>query len=174
MSFLAVVVLTDYFYMLHGVIGFLEGNWMMIQFIDCMWLSGDRKHLLQRTHWQHLITIPAPNTTTAISTPNPAAPSFLTHPADITVALGEPAVFRCGVPEASPNITFTFYGSHGNYSLTCPHGHVEDIPQVRWSPPLSTRFLPLVSLLLLFPWSRTCTFNLAYTWDKGTVFLRFD
>ncbi|XP_070692177.1 uncharacterized protein [Pempheris klunzingeri] len=66
------------------------------------------------------------NTTTA---PNPAALSYHTRPADVTVAVGEPAVFRCGVPTASPNLTFTFYGSKGNYSLTCPYGHVEDILQ---------------------------------------------
>ncbi|XP_071326639.1 uncharacterized protein [Trachinotus anak] len=77
-----------------------------------------------------LLTTPssAQNTTTA-SAPNPAALSYRTRPADVTVAVGEPALFRCGVPEASPNLTFTFYGSHGNYSLTCPHGHVEDVSQ---------------------------------------------
>lgn len=116
-------------------------------------------------HWQHLITTPAENITTtssSISAPNPAAPSFLTRPADITVALGEPAVFRCGVPEASSNITFTFYGSHRNYSLTCPHGHVEDIPQVRWSPPLSTLFLAVdfpFFFFCLLPWSRASACN---------------
>ncbi|KAI4811304.1 hypothetical protein KUCAC02_014216 [Chaenocephalus aceratus] len=63
------------------------------------------------------------------SAPNPAALRYLTHPADLTVAVGDPAVFSCGVPSASPTFTFTFYGSHGNYSLTCPSGHVEYIPQ---------------------------------------------
>nr|XP_046256562.1 uncharacterized protein LOC124065331 [Scatophagus argus]XP_046256564.1 uncharacterized protein LOC124065331 [Scatophagus argus] len=71
----------------------------------------------------------ATTTTTSSSTMNPAHLSYLTRPADVTVAVGEPAVFRCGVPEASPNLTFTFYGSHGNYSLTCPYSHMEDIPQ---------------------------------------------
>ncbi|KAK1895665.1 Basement membrane-specific heparan sulfate proteoglycan core protein [Dissostichus eleginoides] len=61
--------------------------------------------------------------------PNPAALRYLTRPADLTVAVGDLAVFSCGVPRASPTFTFTFYGSHGNYSLTCPSGHVEDIPQ---------------------------------------------
>lgn len=77
------------------------------------------------------ITTPssAQNTTTTTSAPNPAALSYRTRPRDVTVAVGEPAVFRCGVPKASPNFTFTFYASHGNYSLTCPSGHVEDIPQ---------------------------------------------
>lgn len=72
------------------------------------------------------------NTTTTTATTsalNPAALSYRIRPADVTVAVGEPAVFLCGVPEASPNFTFTFYGSHSNYSLTCPYGHVEDIPQ---------------------------------------------
>ncbi|XP_070768758.1 uncharacterized protein [Enoplosus armatus] len=71
------------------------------------------------------------NTTSAPTTspPNPAALSYRTRPANVTVAVGEPAVFRCGVPLASPNLTFTFYGSHNTYNLTCPYGHVEDIPQ---------------------------------------------
>ncbi|KAM9352834.1 uncharacterized protein ABDE67_005196 isoform 1-T2 [Symphorus nematophorus] len=63
------------------------------------------------------------------SAPNPAALSYRTRPADVTVAVGEPVEFRCGVPAASPNLTLTFYGSHGNYVLSCPYGHVEDIPQ---------------------------------------------
>ncbi|KAM7382554.1 hypothetical protein PAMP_002280 [Pampus punctatissimus] len=73
-------------------------------------------------------TTDAPSVSTT-SSPNPAALSYHTRPADVTVAVGKPAVFRCGVPTASPNLTFTFYGSHGNYSLTCPHGNIEDIPQ---------------------------------------------
>ncbi|KAM6910463.1 uncharacterized protein FYW49_012401 [Xenentodon cancila] len=63
------------------------------------------------------------------STPDSPALSYSTLPADVTVAVGEPAVFRCGVPEASPNLTFILYRSQKNYSLTCPKGHVEDIPQ---------------------------------------------
>ncbi|XP_029361218.1 uncharacterized protein LOC115045595 [Echeneis naucrates] len=68
-------------------------------------------------------------TVSPVSNTATAALTYLTRPADVTVAVGEPAVFRCGVPEASPNLTFIFYGSHGNYSLSCPRGHVEDIPQ---------------------------------------------
>ncbi|XP_078109645.1 uncharacterized protein LOC144519963 [Sander vitreus] len=78
------------------------------------------------------ITAPSSaQTTTAVTTSasNPAALSYRTRPADVTVAVGKTAVFRCGVPKASPNFTFTFYGSHGNYSLTCPMGHVEGIAQ---------------------------------------------
>ncbi|XP_008430264.1 uncharacterized protein LOC103478301 [Poecilia reticulata] len=54
---------------------------------------------------------------------------YRTLPIDVKVAVGEPAEFRCGVPEASKSLTFTFYSSHGNYTLTCPNGKVEDIPQ---------------------------------------------
>lgn len=68
-------------------------------------------------------------TTATTSAPNPAALTYRTRPADATVAVGEPAVFLCGVPKASPNLTFTFYGSQGNYSLTCPYGHMDDIPK---------------------------------------------
>ncbi|XP_065814015.1 uncharacterized protein [Labrus bergylta] len=73
-----------------------------------------------------LSTTSSPTTTSA---PNPAGLEYRTRPADVRVALGEPAVFRCGVPVTSPNLTFTLYSSHGNYSLTCPQGHMEDIPQ---------------------------------------------
>lgn len=66
---------------------------------------------------------------TTTTTPNTAALRYRTQPADISVAVGEPAVFGCGVPTAQPNLTFALYGSYSNYSLTCPHGHVEDIPQ---------------------------------------------
>ncbi|XP_051813157.1 uncharacterized protein LOC127536532 [Acanthochromis polyacanthus] len=69
----------------------------------------------------------AQNTITAA--PNSAGLGYRTRPVDVLVAVGEPAEFRCGVPATSPNLTFTFYGSHGNYSLTCPQGHVEDIPE---------------------------------------------
>ncbi|XP_068426696.1 uncharacterized protein [Clinocottus analis] len=68
-------------------------------------------------------------TLTTFTTLTLAALGFRTRPADVTVAVGEPAVFRCGVPEASPNVIFTFLRSHANYSLTCPSGHMEDIPQ---------------------------------------------
>ncbi|XP_040901357.1 uncharacterized protein LOC121186639 [Toxotes jaculatrix] len=73
--------------------------------------------------------VPVTTTTTSTSAPNPAALSYRTHPVDIIVAVGEPAVFSCGVPETFPNLTFIFYGSHGIYNLTCPYGHEEDIPQ---------------------------------------------
>lgn len=69
----------------------------------------------------------AQNNTT--SAPDSAGLSYRTRPVNVSVAVGEPAEFRCGVPEASPNLTFTFYGNHVNHSLTCPHGHVEDIPE---------------------------------------------
>ncbi|XP_068592119.1 uncharacterized protein [Cebidichthys violaceus] len=79
------------------------------------------------------ITAPASaeNTTTASAADpaDPAALGYSTRPADLTVAVGEAAVFRCGVPRASSNVTFTFYRSNKNYSLTCPSGHVDDIPQ---------------------------------------------
>ncbi|AWO96986.1 Hypothetical protein SMAX5B_011670 [Scophthalmus maximus] len=68
-------------------------------------------------------------TTTITSAADPAALGYSTRPADVTVALGEPAVFSCGVPDASPGLSFTFYGSHGSYTLTCPGGHLEDVPQ---------------------------------------------
>lgn len=73
----------------------------------------------------------AENTTmsTTQQTPNAADLSYSTHPADVSVAVGEPAVFSCGVPETSPNLTFTLHSSHGSYNLTCPQGHMVDIPQ---------------------------------------------
>jgi len=58
------------------------------------------------------------------------------------VALGEAAVFRCGVPEASPRITFNFSGNIGNYSLKCPLGHVKDIPHVGRPPEASLTLAP--------------------------------
>lgn len=75
--------------------------------------------------------------TTTTSAPISPALGFRTRPANVTVPLGEPAVFFCGVPRTHPNITFTLYGSHRNYSLTCPYGRVEDITQVTWWPPYS-------------------------------------
>ncbi|XP_045899965.1 uncharacterized protein LOC123967767 [Micropterus dolomieu] len=67
--------------------------------------------------------------TTTTSTQNPAALSYSPRPADVTVTVGTPAVFLCGVPKASPNLTFTFYGSHRNYELICPYGHMKEISQ---------------------------------------------
>ncbi|KAL3981060.1 nuclear receptor co-repressor 2 [Sarotherodon galilaeus] len=66
---------------------------------------------------------------TPSSGPSTDALKYSTQPSNISVGVGEPAVFHCGVPEAHPNLTFTLYGSNHNYSLTCPGGHVEDIPQ---------------------------------------------
>uniref|UniRef100_UPI003AAE7833 uncharacterized protein n=1 Tax=Centroberyx gerrardi TaxID=166262 RepID=UPI003AAE7833 len=74
-------------------------------------------------------TSTSPNNTTNASSESPAALSYSTLPADITVAVGEPAVFRCGVSPASSELTLTLYGGHGNHSITCPGGAAEDIPQ---------------------------------------------
>lgn len=63
------------------------------------------------------------------SAPKPKATGYRTLPVDVKVAVGEPAEFRCGVSEVVQNLTFTLYTSHGNYTLTCPNGKVEDIPQ---------------------------------------------
>ncbi|XP_032374091.1 uncharacterized protein LOC116690955 [Etheostoma spectabile] len=76
-----------------------------------------------------VLQITAPSSAQTTSALNPAVHSYRTRPADVTVAVGKPAVFYCGVPKASPNLTFTFYGSDGNYSLICPMDHVEDIAQ---------------------------------------------
>lgn len=79
-------------------------------------------------------TVSSSTTTTTVATTTTTAFAPLTYstrPTNVTVAVGEPAVFRCGVPETSPGLRFTLYGSHANYSLTCPNGKVEDIPQVR-------------------------------------------
>nr|XP_040022334.1 uncharacterized protein LOC120811188 isoform X1 [Gasterosteus aculeatus aculeatus]XP_040022335.1 uncharacterized protein LOC120811188 isoform X1 [Gasterosteus aculeatus aculeatus] len=85
------------------------------------------KSFLLCFHLLTLLQLAAPSSAQNITTS--AADGFRTHPADVTVAVGEPAVFRCGVPEASPDFTFTLRGAHGNYLLTCPSGHVEDVPQ---------------------------------------------
>lgn len=63
------------------------------------------------------------------SATKPKASGYRTLPIDVKVAVGEPAEFRCGVSEVVQNLTFTLYTSHGNYTLTCPNGKVEDIPQ---------------------------------------------
>ncbi|XP_032415533.1 uncharacterized protein LOC116717955 [Xiphophorus hellerii] len=72
-------------------------------------------------------------TTSSANSTDTSAPKnvsgYRTLPTDVRVAVGEPAEFRCGVPEASKSLTFTFYSSHGNYTLSCPNGKVEDIPQ---------------------------------------------
>ncbi|XP_017265304.1 uncharacterized protein LOC108232195 [Kryptolebias marmoratus] len=74
-------------------------------------------------------TTVSPVSTTKASAPEPGAASFRTVPKDVTVAVGEPVVFWCGVPEGSRNLTFTFYTNHGTYILICPDGKVDDIPQ---------------------------------------------
>lgn len=89
-----------------------------------------------------LITVPASNSSTVstimTSTLNPAGVGYRTRPADVAVAKGKSGVFGCGVAAASPNFTFTFYGSQQTYNLTCPYGYVEAIPQVSCSPPASS------------------------------------
>lgn len=82
--------------------------------------------IITPTSAQNVTTTTTITTTSAL---NSAALTYRTRPANIIVAVGQPAVFRCGVPKTSPNITFTYYGNHRNYSLTCPYGHVDDIPQ---------------------------------------------
>ncbi|XP_077453722.1 uncharacterized protein LOC144072519 [Stigmatopora argus] len=67
----------------------------------------------------------AQNTTTA-STNRSSEISI--RPVDVSVFVGDPAVFICAVPETSV-VTFALFGDHGNYSLTCPGGNVDDIPQ---------------------------------------------
>lgn len=75
---------------------------------------------------QNFTTVVSSAVTTAT---NPPVPGYQTIPANVTVAVGEPVEFRCGVSKQSPNLTLTLYGSHGNYSLKCPNDHIEDIPQ---------------------------------------------
>ncbi|XP_037639666.1 uncharacterized protein LOC119496452 isoform X1 [Sebastes umbrosus] len=94
------------------------------------------------------------STTSTKSTPTTrSALRYSTRPAVVKVAVGQPAVFRCGVPAASPNFTFTLYGSHGNFILKCPFGHEENIPQVRWSPSDSVFTLTSSSLSSPLPLS---------------------
>lgn len=50
---------------------------------------------------------------------------YLQRPVDVTVAQGQAVAFRCGVPQASPQLTLTFHGTKGTYNLTCPNGYVE-------------------------------------------------
>ncbi|XP_077384312.1 uncharacterized protein LOC144022960 [Festucalex cinctus] len=75
----------------------------------------------------HVFTPSSAQNTTTIS-PN-TAEELLTRPEDVSVFVGDPAIFTCGAPEAAPVVTFNLFGGHGNYSLTCPGGHVEDIPE---------------------------------------------
>lgn len=76
------------------------------------------------------------NTTVTLSTsPQPPtvtsdlSKSYLVMPSNISVAVGDPVHFSCGVPKSAEGVTFMFYGSVRNYTLSCPSGHVEDIPQ---------------------------------------------
>lgn len=86
------------------------------------------------------------NTTVTHSTPapppvpssaSPQSPSgnsdlskiYLTLPRNLTAALGDKAEFWCGVPKSSEGLTLSFYGHAHNYTLSCPSGHMEDIPQ---------------------------------------------
>ncbi|TMS11031.1 hypothetical protein E3U43_020024 [Larimichthys crocea] len=66
-------------------------------------------------------------TTPSSAENNKTSLSYLTRPADIRVPVGDPAVFRCGVPQAAENLTFTFHQSQKSYNLTCPNGHNEEI-----------------------------------------------
>lgn len=66
--------------------------------------------------------------TSALTTANPSK-SYSTVPLNVTAGLGDPAKFWCGVPKTSEGLTFTFYGSAHNYTLSCPSGHIKDIPQ---------------------------------------------
>ncbi|XP_077432376.1 uncharacterized protein LOC144058046 [Vanacampus margaritifer] len=75
----------------------------------------------------HIFT-PTSAQNTATIFPN-TAEDLLTRPVNVSVFLGDPAEFTCAAPEAAPVITFNLFGGHGNYSLTCPGGHVQDIPQ---------------------------------------------
>ncbi|XP_072317544.1 uncharacterized protein [Eucyclogobius newberryi] len=79
----------------------------------------------QKTTTTSSTTTVPPSTSTA---PGPSR-SYLTVPSNMTVGLGDPVQFLCGVPKNSEGLTFTFYGSSHNYSLSCPSGHVKDIPQ---------------------------------------------
>ncbi|CAL1610668.1 unnamed protein product [Knipowitschia caucasica] len=63
------------------------------------------------------------------SAPSPSPSGYHTMPSNTTSALGDPAQFWCGVPKSSEGLTFTFYGRAQNFTLSCPTGHVEDIPQ---------------------------------------------
>lgn len=78
-------------------------------------------------------TTAVPSASSTASSPPSVTPapsqSYLTLPSNLKVELGDPAQFWCGVPKSSKGLTFTFYGHVHNYTLSCPSGHVEDIPQ---------------------------------------------
>ncbi|XP_056900164.1 uncharacterized protein LOC130531998 isoform X1 [Takifugu flavidus] len=92
------------------------------------WKTGDMRSRKKFSQFS-LLFLALIQTITCTSAPSTSHLSYLTRPENVSVAVGEPAVFRCGVPESSPNVTFRFYGTHGSYSLTCPDGKVEDVPQ---------------------------------------------
>ncbi|KAF3691633.1 hypothetical protein EXN66_Car007308 [Channa argus] len=78
---------------------------------------------------QNTSTTISPVSTIMNSSPNPAPVAYITSPADVTLAEGQLAVFRCGVSTVSPNLTFTYYGKQDTYNLTCPYSYVEPVPQ---------------------------------------------
>ncbi|KAJ0000152.1 hypothetical protein NQD34_011994 [Periophthalmus magnuspinnatus] len=69
-----------------------------------------------------------PSTSSPGPDPGPSQ-SYLTLPSNVRAGLGNLAQFSCGVPISSKGLTFTFYGSAHNYTISCPGGHIEDIPQ---------------------------------------------
>ncbi|KAK7887124.1 hypothetical protein WMY93_026745 [Mugilogobius chulae] len=73
-------------------------------------------------------TVP-PSTSSAPGPSHGPSTSYTTLPRNMTAGLGDPAEFWCGVPKNSEGVTFTFYGSTHNYTLNCPDGHIQDIPQ---------------------------------------------
>lgn len=128
-------------------------------------------YLLYKLLLTHVSSDSAQNFTTVVSTvetttKTPPVPGYQTIPANVTVAAGEPVEFRCGVSKAAPNLTFTLYGSHGNYSLKCPDGHIEDIPQVRHNAaanPIYINFIIyLLSILLWFFSHRVHTYEVIF------------
>lgn len=78
-----------------------------------------------------------PSTTPVPSSASPQPPNvthdqsqiYISPPINVTVDLGDPAGFWCSVPRSSEGLTFTWFGSSHNYTLSCPSGHIEDIPQ---------------------------------------------
>ncbi|XP_029959448.1 uncharacterized protein LOC115397341 [Salarias fasciatus] len=83
------------------------------------------KELRSASHISLLLLVVLRLSTPSSAQGAPAAAVYRTRPVNVTAALGESAVFRCGVVKRSPNVTL----SYGNYSLTCPGEDVEYIPQ---------------------------------------------
>ncbi|CAL8288961.1 unnamed protein product [Merluccius merluccius] len=89
-------------------------------------------------------------------------PASNTLPESVRVAAGKRAEFRCGVrvlPGPPTNLTFTLYGHHGNYSLVCPGGRVEESTQALYG-----RCEGESAKLLLAIW----TINATTSSDNGT------